>query len=121
MRSIRSKGTKPERMLATALRAKRIYFGRNLKSITGKPDIVIRSKKLAVFVDSDFWHGHPRRFIMPETNRSYWLLKITRNKQRDLEVNRELHKGGWKVLRIWDYDIKKDICKCVNKITRAMR
>lgn len=120
MQNIRSKGTKPERILASALRARKIYFGRNLKSIIGKPDFVIRKRRIVIFVDSDFWHCHPKRFIMPKTNKSYWLAKIARNKRRDQDVNKRLRKDGWKIVRLWDYDIKNDIHKCMNKIVRAV-
>lgn len=116
MRNIRSKDTKPERMLASALRAKKIYFGKNLKSIIGKPDFVIRKKRLVIFVDSEFWHGHPTRFIKPKTNYSYWRQKIKQNKKRDKQVNLSLRKQGWKVLRFWEHEIKKDAQKCVKKV-----
>ncbi len=119
MRNIRSKNTTPERLLATALRAKRIYFGKNLKSIIGKPDFVIRRKKLVIFVDSDFWHGHPKRFIKPKTNYSYWRQKIKRNKERDKLVNRLLRRKGWKVLRFWEHQIKNNVQKCVKTVLNS--
>ncbi len=121
MQNIRSKDTLPEKKLAKALKVKKLHFAQYVKSLPGKPDIIFRRKKVAVFVDSDFWHGHPKRFIKPMTNQSYWLPKIARNKQRDKKVNRELRKNGWKVLRIWEHDIKKDTQKCLNKITGALR
>ena len=92
-----------------------------VKNLPGKPDIVFQRKKVAVFVDSDFWHSHPKRFITPKTDQSYWLPKIARNKLRDQKVNKELRKNGWKVVRIWEFDIKKDIQKCLNKIAGALQ
>ena len=121
MQNIRSTGTKPENMLAKILHSYRFRFTQYVKNLPGKPDIVFQRKKVAVFVDSDFWHSHPKRFITPKTDQSYWLPKIARNKLRDQKVNKELRKNGWKVVRIWEFDIKKDIQKCLNKIAGALQ
>ncbi len=121
MQNIRSKNTLPEKKLVKALKSQKLYFSQHVKTLPGKPDIVFRRKKVAIFVDSDFWHGHPSRFIMPQTNRSYWMSKITLNKQRDKNVNRELRKNDWKVVRIWEFDIKKNVQKCLNKIAEALQ
>ena len=106
MQRIRSVGSVPERMVMSALQRKQIYFAPNVITLPGKPDIVFRRKHIAVFIDSDFWHGNIRRFRMPATNRKYWTIKIRRNKERDKEVNRQLKKQGWKVYRFWEYDVK---------------
>lgn len=76
MRNICSKGTNPERAVMRELKRRKIYFVSHVDSIIGKPDIVFRKKKLVVFIDSDFWHGHPKRYIMPQTNINYWAAKI---------------------------------------------
>jgi len=120
MQNIRSAGTAPETLIMYVLRRKNIYFAKNVKSIVGKPDIVFRRKKTAVFIDSDFWHMHPKRFIMPKSNRMYWKEKVRRNKERDSEVNKKLRKAGWKVIRIWDYDVKRSVDKCIKKILKAV-
>ena len=120
MQNIRSSGTAPETLIMRVLRRQNIYFAKNVKSIVGKPDIVFRRKKIAVFIDSDFWHMHPRRFIMPQSNRRYWKEKIQRNKKRDTEVNEELLKTGWKIIRIWEYDVKRNIDKCIKKILKVV-
>ena len=106
MQNIRSKGTVPERILKSILRQNNLKFSQHLKSLPGKPDFVLRSKNLIIFVDSDFWHGNPNRFVMPKTNIAYWSKKITNNKKRDAEVNELLTGKGWYVLRFWEYDIK---------------
>lgn len=121
MQNIRSAGTLPETLIMRALRRKKIYFAENVKSLTGKPDIVFRRKKIVVFIDSDFWHVHPRRFIMPQSNKRYWREKIRRNKERDKEVNAKLKKEGWKVIRIWEHDVKRNIDKCITKILKIIR
>jgi DNA mismatch endonuclease (patch repair protein) len=116
MQNIRSKGTKPEVVIMRELKRRKIYFAKHVDSIIGKPDIVFRKKKITVFIDSDFWHGHPKRYIMPKTNIEYWSNKIAQNRQRDKEVNRKLKQDGWKVIRLWEYDIKNCFDKCIQKI-----
>jgi DNA mismatch endonuclease (patch repair protein) len=68
----------------------------------GRPDFVFPSAKVAIFVDGDFWHGHPENFKLPKTNREYWEAKILTNINRDIEVKLELEKLGWRVLRFWE-------------------
>ncbi len=120
MQNIRSSGTTPEKIVMRELRKRRIYFAKNVATIVGKPDIVFRRKKVIVFVDSDFWHGHPERFVMPKTNVEYWRQKISRNRDRDSQVTQELQEQGWNVIRIWEYDIKKSIEDCMQKILSAL-
>ena len=120
MQNIRSAGTAPEMLLMRVLQRKKIYFAKNVKSIIGKPDIVFRRKKTAVFIDSDFWHVHPRRFIMPQSNKRYWKEKISRNKERDRQVNKKLRKTGWKVIRVWEYDVRHNADKCIKKILKVV-
>jgi len=121
MQSIRSKGTLPERLIMQELKRRKIYFASYVDSIIGKPDVVFRRKKIAVFIDSDFWHGHPKRCIMPKTNIDYWLHKITRNRKRDKEVDRSLKQAGWKVIRLWAYDVKHQFDKCIQIILNELR
>ena len=102
------------------LRRRKIYFAKYAGSITGKPDIAFRKKKIVVFIDSDFWHGHPSRCIKPKSNTVYWNAKIKRNKKRDKEVTRALKKAGWKVIRLWEKDIKRNLNKSIKKITAAL-
>ncbi len=116
MRNIRSIGTTPERMVMRELRKRKIYFAKHVAKIAGKPDIVFRRKKVIVFIDSDFWHGHPGQYTMPKTNVDYWCSKIARNKERDIHVTTELQKEGWTVIRLWEHDIKKDFDNCINTI-----
>lgn len=120
MQNIRSKDTFPERKIMQELKKRKIYFAKHATDIVGKPDIVFRRKKVVVFIDSDFWHGHPKRFIMPATNYEYWSSKIARNKEHDKRVTKELRSNGWKVIRLWEYDIKHSLNKCVEKIIKAI-
>lgn len=119
MQNIRSKGTTPEKIIMSELRKQKIYFAKYAATLPGKPDIVFKNKKIAVFIDSDFWHGHPRRCIMPKSNVRYWKSKIKMNIQRDSDVNKQLKKLEWKVVRIWEYNIKHNLDKCINRILSA--
>ena len=94
MQNIRSTGTTPERLIMRELKRRKIYFASYAASVIGKPDIVFRRKKVAVFIDSDFWHGHRKRSVMPKTNINYWLEKIAGNCRRDKEVNGILKQNG---------------------------
>lgn len=75
--------------------------------LMGSPDFVFPKERVAVFVDGCFWHGHPRLGRIPQTNRAFWEAKIARNKARDLQVNRELRRRGWAVVRIWEHEVGK--------------
>jgi DNA mismatch endonuclease (patch repair protein) len=123
MRNIRSKDSIPEKKLRLELWKRGYRYRKNVKSIIGKPDICFLSRRLAVFCDSDFWHG---RFFLegthiPKTNHEYWSKKLTGNINRDKLVDSTLKKEGWVVLRFWESEIKRDISKCINDIEKVIR
>jgi DNA mismatch endonuclease (patch repair protein) len=120
MQNIRSKNTIPELLVMNELKKRKIYFARHVNKIFGKPDIVFRRRKVIVFIDSDFWHCNSKIFIMPATNVEYWKKKIQKNHKRDKLVNRKLKKEGWRVIRFWESDIKKDKNKIVDKIIKKL-
>ena len=120
MQNIRSKNTKPEQLIMHELKKQKIYFAKHVDSIFGKPDIVFRKKKIVVFIDSDFWHFHPKRCVMPKSNTEYWMKKLNRNRQRDQEVNQKLKENGWEVIRLWEYDVKHSIDNCMQTIYDAI-
>lgn len=119
MSRIRGKNTKIERRMFSLLRKCNVRFGKHLKSLPGCPDIVIRSGKLVVFVDGDFWHGRAlskwRHKLAP-----FWLEKIQQNIARDLRRRRELRKLGWKVIRLWGKDVLRKPETCLERILRAL-
>ena len=84
----------------------------------GTPDIAIHPGNLAVFVDGCFWHGCPLHGTMPKTNSSFWQQKIRRNQERDGEVDKALHRLGWKAVRVWEHEIKKSIDGVADKLLR---
>lgn len=113
MSKIKSKNTKLE------IKSKQLLKGNGLRyqpKIFGKPDFGSKKLKIAIFIDSCFWHKCPKHFRMPETNYPYWRLKINKNLERAKEVNKKLKKEGWKVVRIWEHDINKNPKKCLKKL-----
>mgnify|MGYP000951241324 FL=1 len=122
MKAIKSKDTSIEIKLRKELWKEGIRYRKNYSKLPGKPDIAITRYKIAVFCDSEFWHGfdweNSKERI--KSNRQYWFHKIERNIQRDLEVNHELAEKGWLVLRFWEEDIKKDLLRCVDKIKSSI-
>jgi len=120
MVNIRSKNTRPEKEIARELRRRKIYFSAHSVSVPGKPDFIFRRKKVAVFIDSDFWHGNPGYFTMPKSNVRYWKAKIARNRRRDKEVCAALTKAGWRVIRVWEHSVYKDLSRSVARIVKYL-
>lgn len=118
MQAIRSKDTSIEISLRKALWKKGIRYRKNYKKVIGKPDIAITKCKIAVFCDSDYWHGYDweNRNQRIKSNREYWIPKIERNMERDCQVTKALEDDGWLVLRFWEWQIKKQLDDCVNTI-----
>jgi len=108
MAAVRGANTTPELALRRALYALGIRGWRcHRRDLPGRPDIAFGRVKLAVFVDGAFWHGHPRKY-WPGRSGPYWDAKIARNRARDERVNVALEAIGWKVLRLWDFEIEAD-------------
>ena len=106
MAAVRSKNTKPEVLVFTALKARGVRFQKHYVGASGRPDIARPGKKLAVFVDGDFWHGRElARVIEKHGEDSAWVTKLRRNMARDLEQEASLREKGWDVLRVWESDI----------------
>lgn len=122
MQAIKSKDTSIEIALRLALWHSGIRYRKNYKNLPGKPDIAITRYRIAVFCDSDFWHGYDweNRHQRIKSNREYWIPKIERNMQRDKEVTTRLKAMGWTVLRFWEWQIKKQLDECVNTIIEAV-
>ena len=123
MQAVKSKDSEIERLLRDELWKRGLRYRKNVKNIIGKPDIVFIGKKVAVFCDSEFWHGYnwEERKNDIKTRREFWIPKIERNMQRDVEVNAALTEAGWTVLRFWGKDIKKHCLECADVIERKVR
>lgn len=121
---IKSQDTSIEVKLRKALWAKGLRYRKNVKELPGKPDLVFAKYKLAIFCDSEFFHGKDWEVLKPQlergNNSAFWIEKITRNKQRDDEVNKKLLYLGWTVIRFWGRDILKDTDTCVKVIEEAI-
>ena len=122
MQAIKSKDTSIELALRHALWHCGIRYRKNYKGLPGKPDIVITKYRIAIFCDSDYWHGYDweNRHRRIKSNREYWIPKIERNMQRDKEVTAQLQEAGWTVLRFWEWQIKKHLDECVNVVIKTI-
>ena len=123
MKQIKNKNSKIEIMLRAELWKRGLRYRKNDKSVFGHPDIVFKGKRIAVFCDSEFWHGFDweNRKKDFKSNQEFWIPKIERNIQRDKEVNKYLEKEGWIVLRFWGKDIQKYVEDCADVIQQAWK
>lgn len=119
MSRVKSTNTKPEMSLRKALWAAGLRY-RLRYDLVGKPDIVFVSAKLAVFVDGCFWHGCPEHATSPKTNQEFWAAKLQKNMERDLSVNQQLKEMGWRVLRIWQHEVEKDVDQVVRRVQQEV-
>lgn len=118
MSKIRGKNTKPELTFRKALYAAGYRYRIDYKKLIGRPDILLKKYKTAIFIDGEYWHGHNWEERKPKvkTNREFWIAKIERNMQRDREVNAELERLGYTVFRFWETEIKKNLETCLQKV-----
>ena len=122
MQQVKNKDSKIELLLRKELWGRGLRYRKNVTRIYGKPDIVFIGKKVAVFCDSEFWHGYnwEERKNDFKSHQEFWIQKIERNMQRDREVNEKLTEEGWTVLRFWGKDIKKNTAECADQVEKAV-
>lgn len=124
MKNIKSKNTSIELELRQALWSKGYKYRKNYEKLPGKPDIALTKYKIAIFCDSEFFHGKDWEVLKPRLekgdNSTYWLKKISRNRERDDEVNKELLFRGWTVIRFWGKEIKKDVDQCIQVVEECI-
>ena len=124
MQNIHSKDTKIEVILRKALWAKGYRYRKNCKDIPGKPDIVLTKYKIAIFCDSEFFHGKDWEVLKPRLEKSnnseFWINKISRNREHDDEINKKLLYMGWTVIRFWGADFMKNTDECVRVIEETI-
>ena len=123
MKAIKSKGSKIEQLLGKALWRRGYRYRKNDNHVFGKPDFTFKKYKIAIFCDSEYFHGKDwaRQKGRIRTNTEFWQRKIEGNINRDKVVNDSLLKDGWKVLRFWGQDIKKDLNLCLAEIEQAIK
>lgn len=129
MAAVRNKDSKAELSLRRALHAAGLRYRLHAGNVLGRPDLVIRSRRLAVFVDGDMWHGNPEEVqrrgrknladLFPSRT-EWWVAKIQRNMERDREVTETLQREGWIVIRLWEHDILADPDAAARKVLQAV-
>ena len=124
MQHIRAKDTKIEIILRKALWNKGYRYRKNYRDLPGNPDIVLTKYKIAIFCDGEFFHGKDWEVLEPKLkyshNSEYWISKISRNRERDSEVNKKLLFLGWTVIRFWGKDIKSNLAECLEVIEETI-
>lgn len=124
MQHIRGKDTTIEVILRKALWSRGYRYRKNYKRIPGSPDIVLTKYKIAIFCDGEFFHGKDWEVLKPRLEKSnnseFWIKKISRNLERDDEINKKLLSMGWTVIRFWGNEIKKNTDECIRVIEETI-
>jgi DNA mismatch endonuclease, patch repair protein len=118
MSRVRTRDTKPELLLRRALWMAGLRGWRlHPKTVPGRPDLAWIGRRVAVFVDGAFWHGHPDYYW--DQSGKFWDEKIARNRARDMQINAELAASGWCVVRLWDFEVEREADPCVERVRSA--
>ena len=123
MKQVKNKDSKIEILLRKELWNRGLRYRKNVKKILGKPDLAFIGKKIAIFCDSEFWHGYDweNRKKDFKSHQDFWIPKIERNIARDTEVTEILQQQGWIVLRFWGKEIQSDVSRCADIIEASLR
>lgn len=123
MKQVKNKDSKIEILLRKELWDRGLRYRKNVKKILGKPDLAFIGKKIAIFCDSEFWHGYDweNRKKDFKSHQDFWIPKIERNIARDKEVTEMLQQQGWIVLRFWGKEIQSDVSRCADIIEASLR
>lgn len=124
MQAIRSRDTKPERIIRRLVHAQGLRYRvatRPLPDLRRTADLVFRPAKVAVFIDGCYWHGCPEHYLAPKVNVGYWSDKVARNVARDQDTNGRLAEAGWTVLRFWEHESPDDCALCIVETVTRLR
>jgi len=122
MSRIRGSGNlETELRMISLFRQNKIAGWRRKWPLMGRPDFVFPASRVAVFVDGCFWHGCPKHYTEPKNNRAFWKRKLDANRARDRQVNRELRRKGWRVVRIWEHDLRRQNPRCIILLKKFLR
>lgn len=123
MQAVKNKDSKIELILRSALWEKGIRYRKHYSKLIGKPDIVLTKYRIAIFVDSEFWHGYDWENKKHEikSNKEFWIIKIENNMDRDIFVTNQLKNDGWVVLRFWGKEVIINLEQCIKDIEDAIR
>lgn len=122
MQAVKSKNTSPELLVRRLLHARGYRYRLHRSDLPGCPDLVFPSRKKVLFIHGCFWHGHgcARGSRVPKTNTDYWTAKVARNRKRHVKVQRHLKANGWKVLTLWECELR-DEAALLKRLTRFLR
>lgn len=120
MSRVRGKNTSLEMFVFSELRKRKVHFQKHYKKAPGSPDLAIPSRKLAIFVDGDFWHGYRYPAWKHKIRQKFWRDKIERNRRRDRRNFAKLRRLGWKYIRVWEHEIKDGRLKATGKISNFL-
>ena len=120
MSRIRSRDTGLEMLFEKYMKSGRLKGFRKGHSSAGKPDFIFPRSKVALFLDGCFWHGCPRCYREPKTNKKFWRNKIIGNKKRDKISNSLLRQGGWRIKRFWGHQVKTNPERCMSSLKRML-
>lgn len=120
MSRIRGRGTKPELVMEAAFTDAGLLYETHCRDLPGRPDFVFREARVAIFVDGDFWHGYRFQHWRLKLSEK-WEAKIAANRRRDRINHRTLRQDGWKVLRIWEHEVKKSPERCLRRVLRMLQ
>jgi DNA mismatch endonuclease (patch repair protein) len=118
MRKIKGSNALPERLLWSVLDTIHVDYRKNVKELPGTPDIVLDKAKVAVFVHGCFWHGCPVHYRPPKTRAAFWAGKVARTMKRDAAARRSLICLGWKVVEIWEHEVRKNPKAAARRVAR---
>lgn len=119
MAAVKQRDSILEKNFRLALWRAGLRYRKNVR-ILGTPDVVFRTAKVVVFVDSCFWHGCPRHGRIPKSNVTFWRKKIERNRRRDLRITRAYRKQGWTVIRVWEHQLSTAAPAAVQRVLSAV-
>lgn len=118
MSRIRSKDTKPEMLVRKFLHARGYRYVLHSSKLIGKPDLALPKYKTVIFINGCFWHGHEgcKYYIQPETRKDWWKVKIIRTKEKDKSVSEQLTAEGWKVVTVWECELKENMIERMERL-----
>lgn len=119
MSRIRGRDTGPEQVLRRALWAAGMRYRLHSRTPVGRPDIVMKMRRVAIFIDGCFWHGCPEHYVRPRSRTAFWSAKLRENVARDIRQTAALTEQGWSVLRFWEHEVFTDVEGVVERIGRA--
>lgn len=115
MARIKSRNTKPERLLRSELWRRGLRYRLRYRVPAGRPDLVFPGRRLVIFIDGCFWHGCPEHYVPPRSRRDYWEAKLEGNVRRDIRQTQELEAAGWRVIRVWECEIEGSVVQVADR------